>query len=73
MYLISNQERRDLIRILETLQAELPAGKSLRKANMVRVAGLLIKQLEKKQPIDNNLVKSLKDEKKRQTASGTNN
>lgn len=52
--------------MLEALKADLPVGKSLRKANMVRVAGLLIKQLKKKQPIDNNLLKSLKDEQTRQ-------
>ena len=59
--------------MLETLQAELPVGKSLRKANMVRVAGLLVKQLGKKQPIDNNLIKSLKDEQQRKAANGTHN
>lgn len=60
MYLISNQERRDIIRMLETLRATLEVGKSLRRANMVRVAGLLIKQLEKKEEIHNNLIKEIK-------------
>lgn len=34
---------------------------------MVRVAGLLIQQLEKKQPIHNNLIKQLKDANKQHT------
>lgn len=59
MFLISNQERRDIIRMLETLRETLPAGKSLRRANMVRVAGLLIQQLEKKQHLHNDLIKQL--------------
>ena len=62
MYRISNQERRDIIRMLETLRTTLEVGRSLRRANMVRVAGLLIKQLEKKTEIHNNKAKALKDE-----------
>lgn len=61
MYLLSNQERRDIIRLLGVLKDTLPVGKSLRRENMVRVAGLLIHQLEKKQPIHNNIIKQLKD------------
>lgn len=60
MYLISNQERSDIIRMLATLRETLPVGKSLRRVNMVRVAGLLIQQLEKKRPLDNDLVKQFK-------------
>lgn len=48
MYIISNQERRDIIKLLGVLVETLPVGKSLRRANMVRVAGLLIRQLEGK-------------------------
>lgn len=59
MYCISNQERRDIIRLLETLRETLPVGKSPRRANMVRVAGLLIKQLKMKQQFHNNLIKQL--------------
>lgn len=69
MYLISNQERRDIIRMLETLRAILEVGKSLRRANMVRVAGLLIGQLERKEEIHNNIVKALKDEHKRNNSA----
>lgn len=64
MYLISNRERRDIIRMLETLRATLEVGRSTRLANMVRVAGLLIRQLEKKEEIHNDLIKALKDETK---------
>ena len=64
MFLISNQERRDIIRLLETLKDTLPVGKSLRRANMVRIAGLLIQQLEKKQLIHNDIAKQLKDKNK---------
>lgn len=60
MYLISNQERRDIIRMLETFRTTLEVGRSLRRANMVRIAGLLIKQLEKKREIHNNKIKTLK-------------
>ena len=59
MYCINNQERRDIIRLLETLKETLLVGKSLRRANMVRVAGLLIQQLKKKQQFHNNLIKQL--------------
>lgn len=59
MFLISNQERRDIIRMLETLRETLPVGKSLRRANMVCVAGLLIQQLKKKQHLHNDLIKQL--------------
>lgn len=64
MYLISNRERRDIIRMLETLRATLEVGRSTRLANIVRVAGLLIRQLEKKEEIHNDLIKALKDETK---------
>lgn len=59
MYLISNQERRDIIRMLETLKATLPVGKSLRRANMVRVAGLLIGQLERKKEVSKDILKNV--------------
>lgn len=61
MYLISNQERRDLIRMLETLHDTLEVGKSLRRANMKRVAGLLIGQLERKSEVTPEQVKQLRD------------
>lgn len=66
MFLISNQERRDIIRMLETLRETLPVEKSLRRANMVRVAGLLIQQLNKKQPLHNDLIKQLKNANRKQ-------
>lgn len=67
MYLLSNQERRDIMRMLETLRETLPVGKSLRRVNMVRVAGLLIQQLNKKQPLHNDLIKQLKNANRKQT------
>lgn len=61
MYLISNQELRDLIRMLEALRDTLEVGKSLRRANMKRVAGLLIGQLERKPEVTPEQVKQLRD------------
>lgn len=54
MYLISNRERADIIRMLQTLRSTLEVGSDIRRANTVRIAGLLIKQLEKKQEIPGN-------------------
>lgn len=51
MYIISNQERRDIMKLLTVLIETLPVGKSLRRANMIRVAGLLLKQLDGKKDI----------------------
>ena len=51
MFLISNDERRDIMRLLVAFIETYPVGKSLRKANMVRVARLLIGQLGRKRDI----------------------
>lgn len=51
MFLISNDERRDIVRLLAAFAETYPVGKSLRKANMVRVARLLIEQLGRKKDI----------------------
>lgn len=62
MYLISNQERRDLIRVLGTLKEALPlTDGNIRRANAGRVAGLLIKQLERKQEVKHDLLKAIKE------------
>ena len=60
MYFINNQERRDIIRMLETLRSTLEVSKSLRRANMVRVAGLLIGQLERKKKIPSDMARAIK-------------
>jgi hypothetical protein len=60
MYTISNQERRDIIRLLQAFRETFPTERSLRKANMVRVAGLLIEQLNHKTEFSNDLIKKLK-------------
>lgn len=51
MFLISNDERRDIMRLLVAFIETYQVGKSLRKANMVRVARLLIGQLGRKRDI----------------------
>lgn len=51
MFLISNDERRDIMRLLAAFIETYPVGKSLRKANMVRVARLLMGQLNRKRDI----------------------
>lgn len=64
MYLISNQERRDIIKMLTTLRETLPTGRSLRRANMVRVAGLLVESLERRTEIDRDTAKAIKQSNK---------
>lgn len=49
MYVISNQDRDYIIRFLEMMIANTPR-KGLTAINAVRVAGLLKKKLETKQP-----------------------
>lgn len=49
MYQISNRERDDLIKVLTALREEVETGADTRKMNIKRVAGLLIRKLEKKQ------------------------
>lgn len=46
MYLISNSERRDIVRLLRVLKTMLVTDKNSRAANMARIAGLLIRTLE---------------------------
>lgn len=53
MYLISNQEHRDIIRMLEVLKQILPERDNSRRANMARIAGVLIRKLERKEKINN--------------------
>lgn len=53
MYLISNQERRDIIRLLEAFRTATEVSTSTRLANMVRIAGVLIKRLDRKPKINN--------------------
>ena len=64
MFLISNQQRREVVDFL-TAFVELTADNgSNRIHNMKRRAGLLIKKLNKKEEISNELIKALKNESK---------
>lgn len=49
MYVISNQDRDYIIKFLDMMRANTPT-KNLTAINAVRVAGLLKKKLEMKQP-----------------------
>lgn len=60
MYLISNKERSDILKLLAELKDVFPTGGNTRKANMARMAGLLVRQLERKREINIGLFKSLK-------------
>lgn len=53
MYAISKRERHDIIRLLSMLRSEVAPSASLRQRNMLRVAGLLIEQLQKKKELPN--------------------
>lgn len=64
MFLISNQQRREVVDFL-TAFVELTADNgSNRIHNMKRRAGLLIKKLNKKEEISIELIKALKYESK---------
>lgn len=62
MYLISNQQRREVIEFLSAFIELTADNGSNRIYNMKRRAGLLIKKLNRKEEISNELVKSLKNE-----------
>lgn len=62
MYLISNQQRREVIEFLSAFIELTADNGSNRIYNMKRRAGLLIKKLNRKEGISNELVKSLKNE-----------
>lgn len=51
MYTISNRERDDLIKTLTALREGMETGNDTRKMNTKRIAGLLIRQLERKKKI----------------------
>lgn len=64
MYLISNQQRREVVDFL-TAFVELTADNgNTRIYNMKRRAGLLIKKLNRKEEISFELIKALKNESK---------
>ena len=48
MYLISNRERRDIMRLLAAYKTTLADTRNPREANMARIARLLIRSLENK-------------------------
>lgn len=48
MYLISNRERRDIMRLLAAYKTILANTRTPREANMARIAGLLVRSLENK-------------------------
>lgn len=52
MYTISNQERRDIMRLLGALKELLAEDRTARAANMSRVAGVITRRLERKRPIN---------------------
>lgn len=64
MYLISNQQRRDIIDFLSAFVELTADNGSNRIYNMKRRAGLLIKKLNRKEEIDNELLKAIKNELK---------
>ena len=61
MYLISNQQRRDIIDFLSAFVELTADNGSNRVYNMKRRAGLLIKTLNRKEEIDNEFIKAIKD------------
>jgi len=61
MYLISNQQRRDIIDFLSAFVELTADNGSNRVYNMKRRAGLLIKKLNRKEEIDNEFIKAIKD------------
>lgn len=64
MYLVSNQQRRDIIDFLSAFVELTADNGSNRVYNMKRRAGLLIKNLNRKEEIDNELLKTIKNELK---------
>lgn len=61
MYLISNQQRRDIIDFLSAFVELTADNGSNRVYNMKRRAGLLIKKLNRKEELDNELLRAIKD------------
>lgn len=54
MYVISNNERRDIVRMLETLQG------AMARTDTARRAGLLLRRLERKEEIPYHIFKTLR-------------
>lgn len=70
MYLISNQQRREITEFLSAFIELTAENGSNRVFNMKRRAGLLIKKLNRKEEIDNELLKAIKDELKNRNKQG---
>ena len=51
MYQISNRERRDILRLLMELKKSIGSDRDVRKVNMARAAGLLIRSLGNRKEI----------------------